>query len=273
VTEVCVPDDPGALGAPCRTDDECDTGICLGVSFPGHHESFCSALCCTEDQCPEGFGCLYLNGVRYCLPGRVNPQGDGFTRIADQSCGDGNECRSGLCELRQNGSDRCLQACCTDADCGGIACTFGPPAAPSRTYCDLQATLLYDPAGYACGDLGINNCQSGICLPSGMEEPPGFCAALCCTSAECGGDLVCGQVFASDPHDVTSACAPLPRGADADGMPCVDGNTCHSGLCAGGTCAEPCCFDVDCFPLLPGSRCLPVDNGQGGRVRACLVAQ
>jgi hypothetical protein len=267
----CVAAPDGLLGSPCGRDDDCDSGLCLRVSIAGRPESACATLCCSETQCPAGFGCLYSSGARYCVPGRFNVTGDGFTRDGRQACGD-NACRSGMCELRRDG-DRCLGACCTDRDCvaiGGGSCFFGEAGATMRSWCDLPASIIGSGPGGPCGyGFGPQECASGICIASGLADPPGFCAGTCCTNADCGGgELVCGQVagFGGPEAGIATACVPLPRGAAEEGAACADDAGCRSGHCVEGVCAEPCCFDVDCRGE---RRCMPRDNGEGTHVRVC----
>lgn len=252
----------GALGHVCAEDADCDSGLCLAVGIGARVERICTALCCSERHCPPGFGCLYVAGVRYCLPGRFNLAGDGFTAEMGQACGaGGNNCRSGLCDV---GRDRCLGACCTDADCLGRLCFWGATQGGNRTFCDIPLGLG------RTGELCFNelDCASGVCIPTGAEppQPPGQCADLCCKNADCPGAYVCGQVLGPE-RSLVTACVPLPRGQRPEGEPCADGAECASGLCIEGACAEPCCFDVDCRGA---ARCRPRDNGEGGRVRVCV---
>ena len=62
-----VPLDPGAFGAPCGSDDDCDSNVCMEVA-PG--VSVCTRTCISE--CPPGWDCRGISEgdtlVFYCPP-------------------------------------------------------------------------------------------------------------------------------------------------------------------------------------------------------------
>jgi len=258
------PEPDGALGSDCRRAAECETALCVEVQIADLRSTVCSRPCCGEADCPIGFGCLYLGGLRLCLPSRIYPPGYDFTASVNQSCGlGGNACRSGLCDVR---ADRCLGACCTDRDCiGGEACRWLTAGNSIRATCDLP--LLGDGrTGAPCGSELA--CRSGVCIPVPVPNSglPGRCADMCCTHRDCPAGAGCGQVQAFD-GTLASACVPLVPGPGADDARCGIGDSCASGLCADGVCRQPCCRDADCEA---DRRCLPRNNGEGTLVRACV---
>ena len=38
------------------------------MAVEGQNHTVCAEVCCSEFDCPLGFGCRYTNGVRVCLP-------------------------------------------------------------------------------------------------------------------------------------------------------------------------------------------------------------
>jgi len=231
----------------------------------------CSALCCSELDCPQGFGCLYFSGVQLCLPSRIFPAGWEFTAPVGASCGPaGNSCRSGLCYVQQ---DRCMQSCCTDADCGQAPCSWSSTGSTLRSFCD-GAALLGDWPGAFCSGMP-HECMSGICLPDAGSPLGGICAAPCCSERDCPAGLGCAQVAgpwgASGARGaIAYACVELARGQGGPGDQCAgpdDGGSCSSGLCVEGRCSSTCCTDAHC-PA--GFVCQVAANGEGSYIRACL---
>ena len=120
---------PGAFGAPCDGDDECDSNICMEVA-PGL--SVCTKTCITE--CPPGWDCRGISEgeslVFYCLP-----------------------------KL-----DRLCQPCLTDASCTGAGnhCVDigGVPS------CGRDCTAGVCPAGYTCEDVvSVDGVEGPQCVP------------------------------------------------------------------------------------------------------------
>ena len=250
-----------ALGADCMRAADCDSDVCIEV---GNRGVVCTRPCCGEADCPIGFGCLYVGGLRLCLPSRIFPAGFDFNASVNQPCGvGGRACRSGLCDVR---ADRCLGACCTDRECfAGEACRWVTAGESIRAVCELP--LLGDGrTGAPCGS--EFDCRSGVCIPvpGGNHGFPGSCADMCCTHGDCPAGSGCGQVVAFE-GTVTSACVPLVPGPAPDDARCGIGDACASGLCADGQCRQPCCRDEDCPQP---RRCLPRINGEGTFVRACV---
>mgnify|MGYP000863693806 CR=1 FL=1 len=251
-------------GLDSETSAQCRSGLCAGLTVAGTPHQVCARLCCSEFDCPAGSGCLYFFGVQLCLPSRIFPAGYDFSADVGESCGrTGDSCRSGLCYQQE---DRCLQTCCRDSDCGAAPCSWSPVGNTARQFCDGYGLLGGGPGSF-CSGMPFE-CMSGICLPDPSSPYGGVCTAACCSDADCWDDLVCGQVGGPG-GAIAYGCLPLPRGELAYGEPCGgidDGDRCLSGLCMEGSCTQVCCQDRDC-PL--GSRCLALDNGEGGSIRAC----
>ncbi len=124
-----VPTQPGAFGAPCDSDDECDSNICMEVA-PGL--GVCTRTCITE--CPPGWDCRGISEgdslVFYCLP-----------------------------KL-----DRLCQPCLTDASCTGadnLCVDVG--GVPS---CGRGCSAGICPGGYACQDVeSVDGVEAPQCVP------------------------------------------------------------------------------------------------------------
>ncbi|MCB9526351.1 MAG: hypothetical protein H6702_23650 [Myxococcales bacterium] len=252
-----------ALGERCDRAFHCASDMCVG-SPQNPNLAFCTQLCCSENDCPAGFGCLYGAGVRYCVPAALVPTSN-FSASAGQDCSRVNDCRTGICGPR----DRCMGSCCTDADCLGAVCELLPTGDGSaRGVCDIGNIGLGGPAGSPC--FSELDCLNRLCvpIPGGNGGAPGYCAPSCCTHADCGGGLLCGQVLVGQRGDyIHTACVPLEAGPRADGAGCLSDSDCQSGHCVEDFCRQPCCYDQHCAN---GLRCLPRANGEGSLVRACV---
>lgn len=252
----------GRLGDPCDRAFECDSDLCVDVTVNNVRHAVCAQPCCRESDCPLGFGCLFLRGVKLCLPARIYPAGFTFDRQANQSCG-GNGCQSGLCDV---GADRCLGGCCINADCPGGLCQWTPTGSGPRAICD-PVPLGFGRTGDAC--FGELDCASRVCVGAAA---PGVCADPCCTHAQCPDGTGCGRIGAfgvgGQIEGVITACVPQARGPAPDGAACVDDAECAGGDCIEGTCTRPCCADVDCGA---GRRCLPRPTREGIFARVCAV--
>ena len=252
-------------GQACEAAADCGSNICLDVTVNRVQHTVCASLCCSELDCPVGFGCLYLAGARFCMPAEIYPPGFDFTAGRGQRCGPtGNSCRSGLCDV---GRDECLGACCTDQDCLGGVCRWQLAGQSNRAICD-RVPIAFGRTGDGC--FNELDCTSGVCVPNPNAMPggvPGVCGDFCCTHADCGA-FGCGQVV-GPAGNVVSACVPMLRGQVPLGGACGADEACASGLCVEGACSDPCCADVHC--PLPGERCLPRFNDQGTIIRVCAA--
>lgn len=255
------------IGEACEAAADCETAVCLDMVINRVPQQFCSSPCCSAADCPASYGCLYVQGAKFCMPTDAYPPGFNFDREAGQDCGPtGNSCRSGLCENRRDG-DRCIGGCCTDADCGQYACRWEPTflGTKLRPFCALP--LGDGRQGAPCTGSNLFECWSNVCVARQnpqQGQAPGLCAELCCSDNDCAGGYGCGQVIYAEPEgytNIVSACVELPRGDVATGQACVADEGCQSGHCVEGTCSEVCCDDRDC---LAPQRCLPRRSGELG---------
>lgn len=248
----------GSLGSDCMADADCNSGLCQGLAIAGEPRYFCSILCCSEAECPLGFGCGSGGGPRFCIPSRVFPGGAyTFDAVAGQSCGrGGGACQSMLCDT---GDDRCLPTCCTNRDCGGRTCIWQPAGNGQSQVCDFNL-LGFGRTGEPCGS--EFDCESMVCIfgPQGQ-----VCADMCCSNADCPNGTACQQVI-NPVGDYIMACGPSTRGAALQQEGCASDSGCQSGLCIRGQCEDTCCEDAHC---LAGQHCTLTDNGEGGAIRVC----
>lgn len=253
------------LGSDCERAFHCESDLCVDVAVQGVAHAICASPCCGERDCPLGFGCQYLNGIKLCVPSRIYPPGYTFDRAAGQPCA-GNACQSGLCDVR---ADRCLGACCVDADCGGRLCVWTPTGAGPRGICDIP--LGFGRTGDGC--FSEFDCQSQVCVPhpAAPGGAPGICADVCCTHRDCPGGTTCGRVAAYDGASISgviSACVPVAPGPQPDGSACGSDDVCAGLDCIEDVCTRPCCHDGDCAA---GLRCLPRPTREGIFARVCVV--
>ncbi|MEE2756355.1 MAG: hypothetical protein VYA30_06825 [Myxococcota bacterium] len=255
-----VPGD-GALGDGCQRAADCMSGLCLDVTVENQNHVVCAKPCCSEFDCPLGFGCRDTMGIQVCLPSRIYPPGYRFDAVRGQACGPGARgCQSGLCDL---GRDQCLGLCCTSNDCGGQTCAFRQVGQQARTICDA-VPIGFGRTGQGCAS--EFDCLSGVCVPVPIGGAPGQCADLCCTAADCPVTTTCGQVVGLG-GTIVSACVPIAPGVVPNGMNCLDDVDCQSGQCVERVCRGPCCRTPDC---LQGQTCLPRPNDEGSLVRVCV---
>jgi hypothetical protein len=115
----------------CSKDSECASNVC-GLSVAGTSFKGCTKSCCNSDSCGSislgaiGGGtyvisCNYLetpNGkLRTCA--RAANKGDMVP--VGKACNQDDQCRSGFCLIpAMNQPGYCSDACCSDADCGGV---------------------------------------------------------------------------------------------------------------------------------------------------------
>lgn len=251
--------DGGALALPtigqqCNPVDGCQTGsFCLDPSlFNAPGAAFCTKACCTSADCETGAAvCIPTpGGAAMCWPGdRIgrNPPG---TAASGAACGSGGDCRSGLCE-----QGACIDTCCAEADCGGLA--------PD---CTLRSVTALTTSGFACGTargsggfetscfFGDSACRTNLCLQlNGLA-----CSKSCCTTSDCGGSWECG--YTSHGGSMVRACiAAGTAGNGQIGEPCTNDSDCGSAWCLtlpnGSRCTDACCGDANCpsgFLCRPG---------------------
>src|SRR5688572_21974501 len=73
------------IGAPCSSDGDCESGLCLG-DLPG---GYCSQLCGGTEGCPRASSCVpQESGASFCLEDCRDASG----------CRNGYACREGHCD-------------------------------------------------------------------------------------------------------------------------------------------------------------------------------
>jgi len=209
---------------PCTVDDQCVEGDCLGDFEP--------QVCPCEDtgDCAAFEDGLLCNGILICLDQQCHVDaasvvdceaalpGSCLVRWCDESTGECLEENLAAGVPCQDGND------CTILDeCDGGGACLGETAS-DLTPCDLDDDLCT-----------LDACQDGQCLagqPVSCDQtlPP-------CFVPECQPDTGdCQSIMAPD----GTSCANEPDcDCDVAGT-CVNGETCHDGLCLGGVnvCAD-----------------------------------
>jgi len=263
---MCVPaaDD---LGRKCVDVTDCSEGsLCVDpVLFGGTGDKRCTHPCCSSFDCDPraDFVCAAYpsGGGLFCRSAEELGRAGTGELPAGQSCKDGFECRSGLCE-----TGACHDVCCTDTNCsaseqacvvdpaGGFAC--GAPSAVGLAYFDPCMTGA-DCASGLCVDVGgVTRCVTSCCSSSDCApalDPMGMLASVGCRWVGVGGVAV-----------ATCSTFLPPGGTGLVGSTCVAPADCQSGLCEqlGDVvlCTDTCCSDESCGdPALFG--CVPAELG------------
>lgn len=248
------PTGPLALGAQCRVNDDCTTGLCgtstlLTPTVTNTTGPICTSTCCKSSDCPANFVCFGAGtGGNYCVPAalaqRTPPASGG--KGPGVACGGSGECRSGICD-----KGRCLDTCCAPSDCApGTVCRLKSVSAPGPSHdiwvCAASEVGATHDAGDDCA--GNGECKTDACI----GFMPSSCRPSCCTAASCaaqgfsGGHCVYGQSGAADYFKFcffTTNTAKSPLGAACT----IDAN-CQSDFCDPELmkCASICCTDFDC---------------------------
>ncbi len=188
------PTDRAALGEPCTTGDDCNSGVCLTTPTGGVCTQSCDWLDTTS--CPAGF---------YC-------DGD-----ATGSCGEG-ACLAGAAGVGELGD-----ACAADTDCASLMCSLGVCAEP----CIPDGTAGC-PDGYrcqvgtlpGCGACKVaaavgepcelnEDCVSRRCARDGDRT---FCTELCTDASTCPDSS-----YTCESAGDVSVCVPPAGGAGGGG--------------------------------------------------------
>jgi hypothetical protein len=232
----CDPPPLGAVGAACRDDSQCASGLCFTRASLGLFGSggICGVACCDQSDCEPGQRCWTPGtGARSCVTAEVYGDLDAF------ACGSAAACPGAACLARTvtvNADGRAISF-------DGMFCG-APPFLGNALLCS------------------VTECSQGLCL-----EGDGICAAPCERSDDCLASYpgwfraanytpVCGYV-ATD-TSIFTACMPPPAsgaGPGTTGSICSGNAECRDGLCVNGRCADVCCSDDNC----PGDyRCAPI---------------
>lgn len=275
----CSPHDYGDIGQSCTGG--CKSGFCLTGSG-----NVCTAFCCTQNDCPAGWGCRLADDgsgatghtVSVCTPLATT---QGLAQYG-KACSADADCRSNICR-----SGQCRETCCTDANCAtpfatGMACSLGGATNPSA--CLPAPTTGTDPMGaLGCSTSGsAADCRSRMCFtfyqpdtgctsntscpairPVCWDYPVGgtangvgdcvrdMCVDNCCTESDCpssGSDkYYCGKVtYGAGDEDV--CLYHFGTATLAEGAACTSDGQCVSNFCSptAHVCRHRCCTDADC---------------------------
>ena len=107
----------GGFGWPCESGDDCQAPLCLA----GPDGMECSFPCAVEDDCPQGYKCLFLSG-------------------------EGMVCQSLFTNL--------CRPCLSDEECGALALCRGDEV--NGHYCGGDCGDGYCPAGFICSEVAVN---------------------------------------------------------------------------------------------------------------------
>jgi hypothetical protein len=95
----------------CFGSSSCRSGVCLGGL-----SSYCSAPCCSTNDCGGTYECVYAtygtSKLRLCDRTGVEGTGD-----IGEVCAQDSDCRSTWCLTLPSGEQMCTDACCHDMDC------------------------------------------------------------------------------------------------------------------------------------------------------------
>ena len=152
VTDTAI--EPGALGWPCKGNEDCDSNFCVASNLG----PICTITCLTD--CPAGYSCRSVANtapdvIFICVPDS--------TPVCDPCTVDG-QCGDGRC-VTQNDSSFCTTACETSDNCpDSFDCVDVPDAGrycvPSTGSCDCRAGM------------------DGVVKPCTVQNEIGSCSGL-----------------------------------------------------------------------------------------------
>ncbi|WP_373048769.1 hypothetical protein [Vulgatibacter sp.] len=250
-------DELGICQGACEDSDDCVGGACILYGMAAGSQSVWVPTClrdCTDDEeCGDGQACVWAD-TRDLEANTVCKPAEGSAG-AGEACDDYGDCRSGRCEVFQDGTTGyCEGGCTDDTDCG-------------------EGTECVDVAWQSAGDDGVWGTT---------DDWQGFprCRGIECTSStDCPGDWACsaGHEMVDGALSMVFRCHP-PAGNGGMGDRCTT-------MCASGACtrppiarAEDCdngidddgdgdvdCEDLDCAPWCAREECTNGldDDGDG----------
>lgn len=239
---------PTDLGAPCLSDGDCDTGLCL-LELTG---GVCTRDCADDCACPAGYSCQAAAGGRsVCAAGAnacVSAPDAGPPGGCGAGCPAGQACVSGACTTLPSScpcptgsycdlaTDRCLPGCRSDDHCAAGSICDGTEC---RGGCRDDAQC---PTGQIC-DADTSACRAGCREDADCSGAASICdeASSSCRMG-CRAEDDCPEGFECDFE--TSTCEGQCTG-DAD---CWEGTVCEGELCVrgcrSGTLCESGCADT-----------------------------
>lgn len=260
---------PKMGGVDCATNEECFTGLCMGLSSG---ENYCFQGCVSDTECTMGTMCstvVYGQGtpdekeIPACLPAPTGCSGDGAcpegeicrptenpdwpgtittvcappgtgTKGPGQICGDDGDCQSDIC-LGIIGTEQsvCWSACASDLDCSpGLKC---------------YVNLLYF----------VFDQDTPMDLSDDTRYSIGSCMPDIGTYNQCAGDTDCAAGEFCYPGNNQTSTQLEPRcldswspGSTGAGDNCTTDDQCLSGMCISapsGFCLGLCSSDFGCF--------------------------
>ncbi|MCO4762831.1 MAG: lamin tail domain-containing protein [Myxococcales bacterium] len=273
---------PGGNGQPCKTNDECDTNVCIDTP----KGQICAATCI--ETCAAGFACKQLSGSDasyYCLPRWLHAcepcttsdacQAPGFSGAAcidrgaegsfcGTACDDSAGCPTGYaCALVTNVEGTQSQQCLPKA---GAACGCSPRAKKLKlsTGCTVKLKAGTCLGARSCGEKGLSACDAKpkkeSCNGADDDCDGQTDEALCDDANSCTTDACDPALTLAGGCTYTHA----PGACDADKNACTEGDACAAGVCKSGktkNCDDnnPCTLDA----CLPASGCTQTaDDGK-----------
>lgn len=248
---------PAPIGSPCRVDADCASKLCgtdtfLTPTMTAGTGPVCTQPCCTSADCPPATVCFGAGtGGNYCVAAakaqRTPPATGG--KSAGETCGDNNQCRSGLCQ-----SGRCFDTCCTYSQCStGTTCRVSTvQTPPGATRHDIWVCAPSPPGSDAgpadkCAD--HPDCYNANCI--GFDAGR-VCRPSCCTRADCNqqlGSTAAHCAYSTSNTDQIKFCFLTTNTlASPNGTTCGTPTECQSDYCDDGAskCLSICCVDSDC---------------------------
>ncbi len=220
----------GAIGAPCETDAQCSSGMCLDERAWNSTGGACSASCAGGRACPAGSACIENSEI--CLAA-CNPSAD-----PSAAC----ERRGTICGIAGMIAV-CIPACRERADCApGEVCDDGAqcrdPLATPRGGCRInqdcgpaewcrQEHVFGFPGGQCTDircDVGEECWGGGLCVmhtaPNGLSRQ--VCLARCASDGDCRAGYACADTACRPRCESDAHCIdPLTRCDVGSGL-CVE---------------------------------------------------
>lgn len=159
--------EPAGLGEACTDDAGCSSGTCLTELS----DSYCSASCSDDSECPATFHCR--NDANICIRGARGSVGG--------SCAENGDCAPSLFCASQGDASWCTQFCDVPTDCPE---NFTCLAVGEQSICAPDLGI----AGADCSSAA--ECISGVCEPVGADGAT-VCSRMCSSDAPCETGLVC----------------------------------------------------------------------------------